>query len=117
MRLTVAAPRKILCAAAAFLGLALLLPTGALARQRLEHADLLQAGQDLVLTVRTQTPVALSRLEPHPDPRRAASRYLCLELSADPSAPPVRLCLGGRRAHRRVGFEQVNPIGRPEQKL
>ena len=118
MRLTVATPRKILCAAALSAGLALLLPGAALARrQRLEHADLLQAGQDLILTARTAKPVALAKLEPHPDPRRAASRYLCFELSAHPSAPPVRLCLGGRRAHRRVGFEQVNPIGRPDQEL
>jgi peptidoglycan-N-acetylglucosamine deacetylase len=109
--------RKILCAAALVAGVALLLPAGAVAgQQRLEHADIFQAGQDLVLTLRTAEPVALSQLGPHPDPRRAASRYLCFEFSAHPSAPPVRLCLGGRRAHRRVGFEQVDPIGRPGQK-
>jgi peptidoglycan/xylan/chitin deacetylase (PgdA/CDA1 family) len=118
VRLPVLASRKILCAVALAAAVALLLPGTALAkRQRLEHADLLQAGQDLVLTVRTAKPVALAGLEPHPDPRRAVARYLCFELSADPSAPPVRLCLGGREAHRRVGFEQVNPIGRPDQEL
>jgi peptidoglycan/xylan/chitin deacetylase (PgdA/CDA1 family) len=76
---------------------------------------LAQKGRELVLSVRTSAPVGLGKLEAHPDPRQAASRYLCFEFSSDPSAPPLRLCLGGRRAHRRVGFEQVNPIGRPSQ--
>ena len=118
VRLPVAASRKILCASALIAGVALLLPGAALARrQPLEHAEMLQAGQDLILTVRTAQPVPLSRLEPHPDPRRAAARYLCFELSADPSAPSIRLCLGGRKAHRRIGFEQVSPSGRAQQKL
>jgi peptidoglycan-N-acetylglucosamine deacetylase len=117
-RLPLATSRKIPCAAALAAAVTLLLPGAALAkRQQLQHADLLQAGQDLVLTVRTAKPVALARLEPHPDPRRAGARYLCFELSAHPSAPPVRLCLGGRKAHRRIGFEQVDPIGRPRQQL
>ncbi|HET8567153.1 MAG TPA: polysaccharide deacetylase family protein [Solirubrobacterales bacterium] len=80
---------------------------------RLEHAGLSQKGRELVLSVRTSAPVGLGKLEPHPDPRRAASRYLCFEFSPDPSAPPLRLCLGGRKAHRRVGVEEVNPVGRP----
>jgi peptidoglycan-N-acetylglucosamine deacetylase len=116
-RLPLAAPRKILCAAVLTANVALLLPAVALAgSQRLQHADLLQAGQDLVLTVRTAEPVALSQLEPHPDPRRAAARYLCFELSASP-APAARLCLGGRKAHRRVGLERIGPGGRPQQEL
>jgi peptidoglycan/xylan/chitin deacetylase (PgdA/CDA1 family) len=118
VRLPLLASRKILCAAALAVAAVLLLPGTALAQpQRLEHADLLQAGQDLVLTVRTAKPVALSRLEPHPDPRRAASRYLCFELSAGASAPSARLCLGGREAHRRVGVERVDRGGRPEREL
>ena len=118
VRLYLACPRKILCAAAFAAGLCLLLPAAAVARrQRLEHTDLLQAGQSLILTVRTAAPVPLSRLEPHPDPRRAAARYLCFELAAGPSAAATRLCLGGPRAHRRIGVEQVSPIGRPEEKL
>lgn len=114
----IASSRKILCAAALLAGaVPLLLPGGASAQpQRLVRARLSQAGRELILSVRTAKPVALSELEPHPDPRRAGSRYLCFELSPGPSAPPERLCLGGRRAHRRVGFEQVNPVGRPTEK-
>ena len=82
---------------------------------RLQHAGLAQKGRELVLSVRTAEAVGLGKLEPHPDPRRAASRYLCFELSSHPSAPPLRLCLGGRRAHGRIGLEQVSPIGRPTQ--
>jgi peptidoglycan/xylan/chitin deacetylase (PgdA/CDA1 family) len=105
MRLTVAAFRKILCAAALAAGVLLLAPAGASARgQRLEHADLFQAGRDLVFTVRTAKPVALARLQARPDMRREAARYLCLSLSG--SGPPKArlLCLGGRKAHRRVGL-------------
>jgi peptidoglycan-N-acetylglucosamine deacetylase len=76
---------------------------------------LAQKGRELILSVRTSEPVGLGRLEPHPDPRRAAARYLCFELSSGPSAPPLRLCLGGGRAHRRLGLEQVSSTGRPTQ--
>jgi peptidoglycan/xylan/chitin deacetylase (PgdA/CDA1 family) len=129
--------RKIMCAAALLLGAVACAPPGATAAElhqllhpaevevdavrgreagpELRHAGLVQKGRELVLSVRTSAPVGLGTLEAHPDPRRAASRYLCFEFSSDPSAAPLRLCLGGRRAHRRLGFEQVNPIGRPSQ--
>jgi peptidoglycan/xylan/chitin deacetylase (PgdA/CDA1 family) len=103
--LTIATSRKILCAAALAAGAVLLLPGAATARrQRLEHADLFQAGRDLVFTVRTAEPVPLAQLQARPDVRRAAARYLCLALSG--SGPPKErlLCLGGRKAHRRVGL-------------
>ncbi len=116
VRLHLSGSRKILCVLALAAGATLLLPSAALARgQRLVRAGVSQAARELILTVRSAKPISLSQLEPHPDPRRATSRYLCFELSADPSAPPVRLCLGGRRARRHVGFEQVNPVGRPTQ--
>lgn len=73
----------------------------------------MQKGRELIFSVRTAGAVPLSRLEPHPDPRRAASRYLCFELSPGPTAPAVRLCLGGHRPRHRVGLEQVSPAGRP----
>ena len=67
--------------------------------------------------MRTSEPVGLGRLEPHPDPRRAAARYLCFELSSDPSAPPQRYCLGGAKAHRRIGLELVDQVGKTGRKL
>jgi peptidoglycan-N-acetylglucosamine deacetylase len=81
----------------------------------LQDAGLAQKGRELILSVRTSEPVGLGELEPHPDPRRAGARYLCFEMGSDPSAPPGRYCLGGPKAHRRIGLEQVNPIGRPTQ--
>jgi peptidoglycan/xylan/chitin deacetylase (PgdA/CDA1 family) len=81
--------------------------------QRLVRADLSQAGRELILTVRTGAPVALAGLEAHPDARRAGARYLCLGLSRDGSKSERRLCLGGPRAHRRVGLEAVNSAGKP----
>jgi peptidoglycan/xylan/chitin deacetylase (PgdA/CDA1 family) len=81
-------------------------------RRRLEDAALSQAGRDLILTLRTASPVALGQLEAGPDTRRASSRYLCLGLTRQGAGGERRLCLGGRRAHRRVGLEVVNAAGR-----
>jgi peptidoglycan/xylan/chitin deacetylase (PgdA/CDA1 family) len=87
------------------------------AAARLQHVALAQKGRDLIISVRTSEPVGLGKLEPHPDPRRAASRYLCFEFSSSATAPPLRYCLGGPKARHRLGLEQVNPIGRPTQKI
>jgi peptidoglycan-N-acetylglucosamine deacetylase len=108
--------RKILCAAALLLGAIACAPTSALGAE-LQHAGLAQKGRKLVLSVRTSEPVALGKLEPHPDPRLAAVRYLCFEFSSDSSAPPQRYCLGGPKAHKRIGLELVEPSGKPGRKL
>lgn len=92
----------------------LLVPAGAGARRvELEHADLFQAGRELVFTVRTGRPVALARLESRPDTRRAAARYLCLGLSQIGRDGERRLCLGGPRAHRRIGLVTVSASEKP----
>jgi peptidoglycan-N-acetylglucosamine deacetylase len=82
-------------------------------QQRLLHAGLSQAGRELVLTLRTAKPVALGQLEPQPETRRAASRYLCLALSKEGGAGERRLCLGGPKARRRLGLVTVNGAGKP----
>jgi peptidoglycan-N-acetylglucosamine deacetylase len=105
--------RKILCAAAVVTVALLVTPGAAGAQMRLQHAGLSQKGRELVFGLRTSGPVALGRLEPLPDPRRAEARYLCFEMARSASAPPRRICLGGRKAHRRVGVEQVSSSGRP----
>jgi peptidoglycan-N-acetylglucosamine deacetylase len=108
--------RKILCAAALAASLLLLAPAGASAgRQRLEHADLFQAGRELVFSVRTTKPVALAKLEARPDVRRAQARYLCLGLGDKGSGRRGSrlLCLGGRKPHRRVGLVVLDEQGRP----
>ncbi|MGN6275643.1 MAG: polysaccharide deacetylase family protein [Solirubrobacterales bacterium] len=87
----------------------------AVRRVALLRAGLVQKGRELVFSLRTAQTVALAGLQPHPDPRRAASRYLCLEMSPDASVPPRRFCLGGRKAHRRIGFELVDQAGKPTQ--
>jgi peptidoglycan-N-acetylglucosamine deacetylase len=120
----IAPPRKILCVAAFATAALLLVPAAGLAaspsagspgpQQRLEDADLSQAGRDLVFTVRTAEPVRLAKLESRPDTRRAESHYLCLGMSR--GGGERRLCLGGRRAHRRVGLELVNAAGKPLRK-
>jgi len=106
--------RKILFIAA-LAAAALLAVPGAVAaakQQRLVRARLTQAGRELVFTLRTGSPVPLAKLEPQPDTRRAASRYLCLALSRSGSAGERRLCLGGPKAHHRVGLELVNGGGK-----
>jgi peptidoglycan-N-acetylglucosamine deacetylase len=82
-------------------------------RPRLQHAGLAQKGRELILTIRTSEPVALGRLSPHPDPRRAASRYLCFGFGRPPQAGEQWLCLGGPKAHERIGSETVGAGGRP----
>jgi peptidoglycan/xylan/chitin deacetylase (PgdA/CDA1 family) len=82
-------------------------------QQQLLQAGLSQAGRELVFTVRTTAPVPLAKLEPRPDTRRAASRYLCLALTRSGSAGERRLCLGGPKARHRVGLELVNGKGKP----
>jgi len=84
---------------------------------QLRHAGLAQKGRELILSVRTSEPVGLGKLEPHPDPRRAASRYLCFEFSPGTSAPLLRFCFGGRKANQRLGLERVNASGKPTQML
>jgi peptidoglycan/xylan/chitin deacetylase (PgdA/CDA1 family) len=115
-RLSAAAPRKILCATVA--AAALLLPAAASAevgQQRLLDADLSQAGKELVLTLRTARPVALSKLQARPDPRQASARYLCVAFGHPPQAGERWLCLGGPRPQKRIGVETVGAGGRPTQ--
>jgi peptidoglycan-N-acetylglucosamine deacetylase len=80
---------------------------------QLLRADLSQAGQELIFTMRTRLPVPLGKLEPRPDIRRGGSRYLCLGLSRKGGEGERRICLGGPRSHRRVGLEAVDGAGKP----
>jgi peptidoglycan/xylan/chitin deacetylase (PgdA/CDA1 family) len=84
--------------------------------QRLEHAELFQAGRELVFTVRTAKPVALAKLEARPDLRRPYSRYLCFSFSVDRPQSLRLLCLDGREPHRRVGFVVLDKNGKPLEK-
>jgi peptidoglycan/xylan/chitin deacetylase (PgdA/CDA1 family) len=106
--------RKILCiaAGAAILAAAGIAPIAAPAAQPdLLRAELSQAGQSLVLTLRTSAPVALSRLERLPD--ADGSRYLCLALQKAGGRGERRLCLGGATdARHRAGRELINAAGK-----
>ena len=75
------------------------------------RASLSQAGEKLIATIRTATPVPLDRLEPLPSTRAAGSSYLCLELQRKLDGGRRRLCLGGEKANRRVGLELINGRG------
>ena len=86
---------------------------GTAGQRQLVRAGLSQAGRELVFTLRTGSPVPLAKLEPRPDTRRAASRYLCLALTRSGGGGERRLCLGGPRARRRVELELVNGKGKP----
>jgi peptidoglycan/xylan/chitin deacetylase (PgdA/CDA1 family) len=107
-------PRKILCTAAATALLAAVGATsaGANASQpELLRAELSQAGQSLILSLRTSAPVALSRLDRLP--AASGSRYLCLALQPAGGRGERRLCLGGEpKARRRAGLELLNAAGK-----
>ncbi len=108
--------RKILCTLALAAAALLAVPGAAAAAppQRLLRADLSQAGRELILTLRTGSPLALAGLEPRPDIRRASARYLCLGLGRDEEGGrgERRICLGGPQPHRRVGLEAVDGAGK-----
>jgi peptidoglycan/xylan/chitin deacetylase (PgdA/CDA1 family) len=90
-------------------------------RERPTAAHLSQAGKELVLSVSTSRPVALAKLAPHPDTRRAGARYLCFGLAPTTkgtagdggTAGETRLCLGGTKAKRRAGLVSVDGAGKP----
>jgi peptidoglycan/xylan/chitin deacetylase (PgdA/CDA1 family) len=82
-------------------------------RTALQRATLTQRGRDLIFSVRTAKPAPLAKLEARPDTRRAASRYLCLGLSRSGSKGEQRLCLGGSKAHRRIGLVTVSASEQP----
>jgi peptidoglycan/xylan/chitin deacetylase (PgdA/CDA1 family) len=107
-------PRKILCTAAATALLAAVgaAPAGADASQpELLRAELSQAGQSLILSLRTSAPVALSPLDRLPG--TSGSRYLCLALQPAGGRGERRLCLGGEpKARRRAGLELLNAAGK-----
>jgi peptidoglycan-N-acetylglucosamine deacetylase len=127
--------RKIPCALAALLLaatalLAIAPGAGAAHRPKIADATVRQAGQDLVLTVRTAKPVALGKLQPRPDVRRAGVAFLCFGFaaqkgatgSAAESAAPgkratspgeTRICLGGPKAHKRAGLVVVDSANKP----
>jgi peptidoglycan/xylan/chitin deacetylase (PgdA/CDA1 family) len=106
--------RKIVCAALLVLGGLLVVPGAAGAQVQLQHAGLSQKGRDLIVTLRTSEAVALAKLDKRPNIQDASSRYLCLALQGDDGE---RLfCLGGGKAHSRIGLERVDADGRPLRK-
>jgi peptidoglycan/xylan/chitin deacetylase (PgdA/CDA1 family) len=88
-------------------------PAGHQPRDHPTSAHLSQAGRDLILAVRTSHPLALGKLQPHPDTRRAGARYLCFGLASSSTAPERRLCLGGPKARRRAGLVTVDGAEKP----
>jgi peptidoglycan/xylan/chitin deacetylase (PgdA/CDA1 family) len=111
-------PRKIPCALAALLIATALLATatgaGAARAPKIADATVKQAGQDLVLSVRTAKPIPLGKLRPRPDVRRAGVAYLCFGFAEQKGGSgETRLCLGGRKAHERAGLVTVDSAGKP----
>ncbi len=126
--LAISPSRKILCALALLVAALSAVPAGAAAAgsapaqgdsgagPRLLGASLSQAGEKLIFTLRTASPVPLADLEARPDTRRAASRYVCLALSRRGGAGERRLCVGGPKARRRVGVVAVDGQGKPVER-
>jgi peptidoglycan-N-acetylglucosamine deacetylase len=86
--------------------------SGATGGADLQRASLSQAGQSLIFTVRTASPVRLARLDRLPPAGGAGSPYLCLALSRGSQDGERRICLGGEaETHRRAGLELLNAAG------
>lgn len=112
----IAPSRKILCAVALVVSALGGAGSTRASAAELQRADLEQKGRELIFSVRTARPVALAKLEARPDTRRAASRYLCLGLSRTGQGGERRLCLGGRKAHHRIGLVTVSASDKPASK-
>ncbi len=101
------------CACLLQVGVVTAAGAGAASQGDLQRAGLSQAGQDLIFTVRTASPVPLAQLDPLPAAGGAGSPHLCLVLSRGGSAGRRQICLGGKRgAHRHAGLELLNGAGR-----
>jgi peptidoglycan/xylan/chitin deacetylase (PgdA/CDA1 family) len=75
------------------------------------RARIFQVGRNLVLTLRTASPVPLTKLDRQPTGR--GSRRLCFGLSRAGARGERLLCVGGsRNAHRRVGLDLINAGGK-----
>jgi peptidoglycan/xylan/chitin deacetylase (PgdA/CDA1 family) len=112
--------RKIFCTLVLSLAAAALLAPGATAaRGRAEvaigpdlvHAGLAQAGESLIVSIRTAKPVPLRELDRLPRPS-GRSPYLCVSLARAGRGGERRLCLGGENARHRVGLLALNAAGR-----
>jgi peptidoglycan/xylan/chitin deacetylase (PgdA/CDA1 family) len=78
----------------------------------LVRAKLSQAGRDLILSLRTATPLPLRKLDRLPS-GAGGGGYLCLGLGGTSSKGERLLCIGGaRNAHKRVGLELRNATGK-----
>ena len=84
-------------------------------QQRLVRAGPLAGGAGAVFTVRTGSPVALAKLEPQPDTRRAGSRYLCLALSRAGGAANGGSASAARRRTAGSGWRLVNGNGQADR--
>jgi peptidoglycan/xylan/chitin deacetylase (PgdA/CDA1 family) len=104
---------------------AILAPAAGAGKPKIGAASVSQHGRDLVLTVTTSKPVALAKLHPRPDARRARIPYLCFGFATAGKSGAVerrgphaglaetRICLGGPKSHTSAGLVTVEATGRP----
>jgi peptidoglycan/xylan/chitin deacetylase (PgdA/CDA1 family) len=112
--------RKILCISALAVGmLANAAPAGAAKPStatppapELTRAALKQEGQSLILSLRTEKPVALGKLEADPSFESAKSRYLCLAFQRPGGKNERRVCLGGPSPKREAGLVRLDGSGK-----
>jgi peptidoglycan-N-acetylglucosamine deacetylase len=79
----------------------------------LVRAELSQAGQALIFSLRTAVPVGLAKLDRLPQAGAHGAPYLCLALSRAGHGGERRICLGGKASpRRRVGLESLNAAGK-----
>lgn len=71
-----------------------------------------QAGKSLILQVRTDRQVALSKLHGFPLVGRRQAKYLCAEFQRKGRKGMSRICLGGKRPHHVVSVSRVRKTGK-----
>jgi peptidoglycan/xylan/chitin deacetylase (PgdA/CDA1 family) len=78
---------------------------------KLVRARLSQAGQSLILTVRTAKAVPLAALDPAPNFESADSRYLCVAFQRTGGQNERRVCLGGETPKHDAGLVRLAGSG------
>jgi peptidoglycan/xylan/chitin deacetylase (PgdA/CDA1 family) len=80
------------------------------------RAGLSQKGESLILSVWTKTPVPLASYDRRPR-NGSSAHFLCFDLAPRGKPGETRVCLGGPKAHHRVGLLERNAAGKVTESM
>lgn len=78
---------------------------------QIKTAKVSQAGESIIIQVRTKKQVALSKLHRYPLLDRKKAKYLCAQFTRLGHKGISSICLGGKRSHHIVSLSRLKPNG------